>query len=72
MSKLVATEMRLFNSRIGLGVVTWCTVISLWLEILFAFFFFLSRGRDIQNLNYVMLLVVVLVVSLLFTKKAEE
>ncbi len=65
MSKLVATEMRLFNSRIGLGVVTWCTVISLWLEILFAFFFFLSRGRDIQNLNYVMLLVVVLVVYLL-------
>ena len=67
MSKFVSTEMRMFNSVGGVRVVTWFTTITLWLEILFAFFYFLSRGRSRESLVHMSLLIVTLVLYLIAT-----
>ncbi len=67
MSQFVTTEMRMFNSVGGVRAVTWITTVTLWLEILFAFFYFLSRGRSRESLVHMSLLIAVLVLYLIAT-----
>ncbi len=67
MSQFVTTEMRMFNSVGGVRAVTWITIITLWLEILFAFFYFLSRGRSRDSLVHMSLLIAVFVLYLIAT-----
>ncbi|MEA4911078.1 MAG: hypothetical protein VB092_00500 [Oscillospiraceae bacterium] len=62
--KLVAEEMKLFNSRAGLKTLSWCVFMTIWIESLFTYFFFVSRSMDRVNLYYLLFLAALFLVYL--------
>ncbi|MEA5050818.1 MAG: hypothetical protein VB021_05020 [Oscillospiraceae bacterium] len=71
-STLVGEEMKLFHSRAGIKTLSWCVYMTIWLESLFVYFFFVSRSMDRVNLLYLLFLAALFVLYLAATILLRE